>query len=96
MHPRAARLRGPQPGITADTDLASYHFLVRISGTILAGTDGGMWVRDQRLRVLDKGRKIVHEHGSCLRRHARTALLIGDVSPRWAWQCRLAEHASYT
>ncbi|MBO0849147.1 MAG: nuclear transport factor 2 family protein [Pseudonocardia sp.] len=51
--------------ITADADLAFCHFLVRISGTMLNGTEVGMWVRATScLRKLNGGWKIVHEHAS--------------------------------
>jgi ketosteroid isomerase-like protein len=51
--------------ITADSALAFCHFLVRISGTMLDGTEVGMWVRATTcLRKLDDGWKIVHEHAS--------------------------------
>jgi ketosteroid isomerase-like protein len=51
--------------ITADADLAFCHFLVRISGTMLDGTEVGMWVRATScLRKVDDDWKIVHEHAS--------------------------------
>jgi ketosteroid isomerase-like protein len=51
--------------ITADADLAFCHFLVRISGTMLDGTEVGMWVRATScLRKRNDGWKIVHEHAS--------------------------------
>ena len=51
--------------ITADADLAFCHFLVRISGTMLDGTEVGMWVRATScLRRRGDDWKIVHEHAS--------------------------------
>jgi ketosteroid isomerase-like protein len=51
--------------ITAASDLAFCHFLVRISGTMLDGTAVAMWVRATScLRKRDDGWKIVHEHAS--------------------------------
>ncbi|TDV51966.1 YybH family protein [Actinophytocola oryzae] len=51
--------------ITAAADLAFCHFLVRISGTMVDGTEVGMWVRATScLRRRDDGWKIVHEHAS--------------------------------
>jgi ketosteroid isomerase-like protein len=51
--------------ITADADLAFCHFLVRISGTMLDGTEVGVWVRATScLRRLNDSWKIVHEHAS--------------------------------
>ena len=51
--------------VTAEAGLAFCHFLVRISGTMLDGTEVGMWVRATTcLRKLDDGWKIVHEHAS--------------------------------
>ncbi|CAM3504646.1 YybH family protein [Stackebrandtia soli] len=51
--------------ITAGDDLAFCHFLVRISGTMLDGTEVDMWVRATScLRKRDDGWKIVHEHAS--------------------------------
>jgi ketosteroid isomerase-like protein len=51
--------------ITADAHLAFCHFLVRISGTMVDGTEVGMWVRATScLRKSNDGWKIVHEHAS--------------------------------
>jgi ketosteroid isomerase-like protein len=51
--------------ITASADLAFCHFLVRISGTMLDGTEVGMWVRATScLRTRDDSWSIVHEHAS--------------------------------
>ncbi|GAA2757719.1 YybH family protein [Actinopolymorpha rutila] len=51
--------------ISADADVAFCHFLVRISGTMVDGTEVGMWVRATTcLRRRDDGWKIVHEHAS--------------------------------
>jgi ketosteroid isomerase-like protein len=51
--------------ITARDDLAFCHFLVRISGTMVDGTEVAMWVRATScLRKRDDGWKIVHEHAS--------------------------------
>ncbi|MFJ5865032.1 YybH family protein [Streptomyces parvus] len=51
--------------ITAGTDLAFCHFLVRISGTMRDGTEVGMWVRATCcLRRVDDAWTIVHEHVS--------------------------------
>ncbi|MET8885373.1 YybH family protein [Streptomyces rubiginosohelvolus] len=51
--------------ITAGTDLAFCHFLVRISGTMRDGTEVGMWVRATScLRRQGDAWTIVHEHAS--------------------------------
>ena len=51
--------------ITADADLAFCHYLVRISGTMLDGTEVAMWVRATScLRKLNDSWTIVHEHAS--------------------------------
>jgi ketosteroid isomerase-like protein len=51
--------------IVANAELAFCHFLVRISGTMVDGTDVGMWVRATTcLRKLNDRWKIVHEHAS--------------------------------
>ena len=67
--------------ITADADLAFCHFLVRISGTTLDGTEVGMWVRATScLRKVDDDWKIVHEHASVpFDAETGTAVVTGDV-----------------
>jgi len=67
--------------ITADADLAFCHFLVRISGTMLDGTEVGMWVRATScLRKLDDSWKIVHEHASVpFDAETGTAVVTGDL-----------------
>ena len=67
--------------ITANADLAFCHFLVRISGTMLDGTEVGMWVRATScLRKLDDGWKIVHEHASVpFDGETGKAVLTGDL-----------------
>lgn len=51
--------------VTAGADLAFCHFLVRISGTMLDGTEVGMWVRSTTcLRRQGDAWTIVHEHAS--------------------------------
>ena len=51
--------------VTASSELAFCHFLVRISGTLVNGTEVGMWVRATScLRKFDDGWKFVHEHAS--------------------------------
>lgn len=51
--------------MTADGDVAFCHFLVRISGTMIDGTEVGMWVRATScLRRRDDVWTIVHEHAS--------------------------------
>lgn len=67
--------------ITAADDLAFAHFLVRISGTMLDGTEVGMWVRATScLRKGDDGWKIVHEHASVpFDAETGKAVLTGDL-----------------
>ncbi|MQA80647.1 MAG: DUF4440 domain-containing protein [Streptosporangiales bacterium] len=67
--------------ITANAGLAFCYFLVRISGTMLDGTEVGMWLRATScLHKLDDGWRIVHEHAS-VPFDAKTgkAVLTGDL-----------------
>jgi ketosteroid isomerase-like protein len=71
--------------ITASADLAFCHFLVRISGTLLNGTEVGMWVRATScLRRLNDGWKIVHEHASVpFDAETGKAVVTGDLWPHF-------------
>lgn len=67
--------------IAADANLAFCHFLVRTSGTMHDGTEGGMWVRATCcLRRLEGEWKVVHEHASVpFDTETGKALLTGDL-----------------
>lgn len=67
--------------ITAADGIAFCHFLVRISGTMLDGTEVGMWLRATScLRKLDGSWKIVHEHASVpFDTETGKAVLTGDL-----------------